>query len=106
MVARSLFATAIAASLAGLASAAPAPSAEIVKRQQNIDNTILQFALTLEHLENVFYKGVLTNFTQQDFVDAGTLASKVASISNSSNNAVVHRLQRRLLQQSSLHCVR
>lgn len=47
-------------------SAHPAP----VKRQ-DIDTTILQFALTLEHLENVFYKQALSMMPESDFVAAG-----------------------------------
>jgi hypothetical protein len=56
-----------------LASAAAA--APIEARQANIDVTVLQFALTLEHLENAFYKEALGNFTQQMFMDAGYSAT-------------------------------
>lgn len=48
--------------------------AKPVKRQASSDATILQFALTLEHLENVFYKQALSNFTQNDFSKAGKLS--------------------------------
>ncbi|KAG9575209.1 Ferritin/ribonucleotide reductase, partial [Aureobasidium melanogenum] len=54
--------------LATAASAAPA----LVKRQSSdIDGTILNYALTLEHLEATFYREALANFTAQDFAAAG-----------------------------------
>jgi Ferritin-like domain len=61
---------AVGALLAMAAAAAP-----IEERQSNTDVTVLQFALTLEHLENVFYKEALGNFTQQMFIDAGYSAT-------------------------------
>ncbi|EXJ85743.1 hypothetical protein A1O1_06111 [Capronia coronata CBS 617.96] len=36
-----------------------------------VDITILQFALTLEHLENTFYQEAFNTFNLQHFVDAG-----------------------------------
>lgn len=54
-----------------LTLAASASALPLTKRQGITDADILQFALTLEHLENVFYKGVLDKFTKADFEAAG-----------------------------------
>jgi len=56
--------------LAGLSIRGTAAS-PVDKRQPVDDVTVLNFALTLEHLENAFYKGALAKFDQQDFLDAG-----------------------------------
>ncbi|KAH8829855.1 ferritin-like domain-containing protein [Flagelloscypha sp. PMI_526] len=44
----------------------------LVERQPAIDDSaILNFALTLEHLENAFYTGALAKFDEKAFTDAG-----------------------------------
>ncbi|KAE8450270.1 hypothetical protein EG329_006698 [Mollisiaceae sp. DMI_Dod_QoI] len=56
------------AALAAIATAGP-----IVKRQSTgiTDVGILNYALTLEHLEDKFYREGLANYTQADFIAAG-----------------------------------
>lgn len=53
--------------LAGLAAAAPAP----LMKRADIDGTILNYALTLEHLESAFYQMGVSSFTREDFANAG-----------------------------------
>ncbi|KAI9838762.1 MAG: hypothetical protein M1837_002328 [Sclerophora amabilis] len=62
--------TAALIAAAGLASAAPM-LAERQAAPALTDDIILNFALTLEHLESTFYRQGLKNFTQQQFADAG-----------------------------------
>jgi len=52
--------------LAALALARP-----LVRDPTPSDFDILNFVLTLEHIENAFYSQGLSRFTQKDFVDAG-----------------------------------
>lgn len=53
-----------------LASAVSAAPANLAKRA-DIDATILNYALTLEHLEAAFYAQGIQNFTASDFSSAG-----------------------------------
>ncbi|KIY66361.1 hypothetical protein CYLTODRAFT_463573 [Cylindrobasidium torrendii FP15055 ss-10] len=60
-----------ALSILSLVSATP-----LVQRADEIDDaTVLNYALTLEHLENAFYSGALSKFDDKAFTDAGLPAS-------------------------------
>ena len=58
-------------SAATLLLASTALSHPVEKRQAVTDLDILQYALTLEHLENVFYKQGISQFPESDFTAAG-----------------------------------
>lgn len=74
-----------------LALASAALAAPVVKRQAAItDADILQFALTLEHLENVFYKGALDKFTKADFHAAGLSAAYYTNLEYISHDEESH----------------
>lgn len=62
------------ASFAAVATALLAFSADaspVAKRAGVTDADVLQFALTLEHLENAFYKGAVSTMPLKTFTDAG-----------------------------------
>lgn len=83
------------AALALCASTSAAPLTDLAKRQgQNIDVTVLQFALTLEHLENTFYRQAVQKFDEQDFEDAGELPHTAMECISSRANVGVQASQR------------
>jgi len=74
--------------ISGLVSAAPAP---VAKRQSGInDGQILNYALTLEHLEATFYATYLAKFAASDFTNAGFDSSVRARIAEIGGHEQTH----------------
>lgn len=71
---------------AGIVAAAPA----IEKRAAITDVDILNYALTLEHLEDTFYRQGLANFTQDDFAKAGYDATFYSNVQKLSIDESTH----------------
>ncbi|ETI29518.1 hypothetical protein G647_01971 [Cladophialophora carrionii CBS 160.54] len=63
--------SALSTLFAGLTLAHPVDLAKRTGRFSEVDITILQFALTLEHLENTFYREAFATFQLQDFLNVG-----------------------------------
>ena len=80
------YSTALTVAAAGLASAAPS----ISKRQAITDTVILQYALTLEHLEDKFYREGLANYSQAAFVAAGFADPFYANLKEISSDETTH----------------
>lgn len=84
--------TAIAA-FAAAAAAAPTTSNLKMIRQANptvTDADILNYALTLEHLEDTFYREGLANFTADQFASAGFDATFYANLKEVSSDETTH----------------
>jgi len=73
------------AALAALTSAAPAKRAAAIT-----DADILNYALTLEHLEDTFYRDALAKYTAQDFEAAGFTNETYANVKTVSSDEAEH----------------
>jgi len=77
-------------SLPLIASAAPLAKRNNGGGKPNIDVVILQYALTLEHLEDTFYKQALAQYSESDFTSAGFDSSVRERIQMISSDEATH----------------
>ncbi|KAF5669447.1 ferritin ribonucleotide reductase [Fusarium heterosporum] len=82
------YSTTLALAAAGLVSAAPA----VQKRADSglNDGVILNYALTLEHLEDNFYREGLSKFSEKDFADAGYDSTFYSNLKTVSGDETTH----------------
>lgn len=70
------------------------PFANFLKKRQTLsqftDVDVLNYALTLEHLEDKFYREALANFTQADFAAAGFDATFYTNLKEISADETTH----------------
>ncbi|KAI4085973.1 MAG: hypothetical protein LQ348_001500 [Seirophora lacunosa] len=81
------------AALAAVAFAAPAKNNLLALRQaapQLTDGDILNYALTLEHLEDKFYRDALEKFSQSDFATAGYDSTFYNNLKEISSDEMTH----------------
>lgn len=86
--------TTLAALLALAGSGHARPHTNSLKKRQTLatfnDVDILNYALTLEHLEDKFYREALANFTQADFASAGYDATFYTNLVEISEDETTH----------------
>ncbi|KAH7024455.1 ferritin-like domain-containing protein [Microdochium trichocladiopsis] len=83
--------TGLSLALVGAAAAVPLSSRGYASPSKGpSDADILNYALTLEHLEDVFYRDGLAKFSEKDFADAGYDAVVYKNIQTVSSDEATH----------------
>lgn len=77
-------------SIAALAAASIVSASPVIKRAAITDVDILNYALTLEHLEDKFYREGLANYTHHDFLAAGFADPFYANLKEVSADETTH----------------